>query len=124
MGAGTTVALIKALGTKTEQELEEVKSAINGLDETINGGQLPPVIVMPEGYKSANYQNGSATRKFKWENNKLVLKHSNGQAGETNTGDASLTIGDTLEFDVVPANNANESKNLDSIEITDDDLPF
>ena len=26
--------------------------------------------------------------------------------------------------DVVPASNANESKNLDSIEITDDDLPF
>ena len=101
MGAGIAAAMAAALGTKTEQELEKVKSDLLLIDETLNGGPAPDVIVMPNGYKSASYSNASGTNKYKWENNRLDIAKS-ASAGEINTGNASLTIDDSLVFVVKP----------------------
>ena len=40
MGAGIAAAMAAALGTKTEQELEKVKSEIDGLGLTVEDGKL------------------------------------------------------------------------------------
>ena len=104
MEVGQVIALIKSFTHSLKSEINDVADDVSDIEDLLNGAPLPPVVTMPEGYKSANYSNGAQTNQFKWVNNQLKINNSNGESGEINTGTASLTIGDTLVYDVIPAN--------------------
>lgn len=97
----TSTGLDKTWSASKQQEL---KNAIDELNNVCGVGSTTQII-MPTGYKSANYSNAAGTLKFKWENNKLTLKKANGSAGEITTSNASLTIDETLTYEVASGSN-------------------
>lgn len=81
-------------------KLTEISSAINGINGIIGNTQIE-VITMPSGYKNANYENGSHTRKFKFIDSKLQIYNSEPDTGnlplrELSISTASLSLGDSL----------------------------
>ena len=96
---------VSALATKADKSVVDALS----LDVTECMEELglveQTVYDMPNGYKSANYQNTNATRIFKYIDGKLYIYYKNTTIGDVSTAEvttssASLTIGDSLSVDV------------------------
>ena len=81
--------------TSNAQSIEDVKSNL-GLDYTYT---------IPDGYKSANYENLAGTKKAKYENNKFVFYYKNTTIGTVATTELATsafgpTVSQELVFDV------------------------
>ncbi|MBR2167420.1 MAG: hypothetical protein IJ920_03715 [Paludibacteraceae bacterium] len=94
-----------------KEDIADVESEIGTLSSTVGTYRedidtckdelgINSSFVIPDGYKSASYQNAAGTLKFKYENGTLVLRKANGSSGEISTTNAGLTIGATLGYTV------------------------
>lgn len=94
-GVGDTNKVVSA--DKHATDHNALLSALNSVEEELGmGGQPTTEYSIPSGYQSANYSNAAGTRQFKYVDDKLLITKENGTFGETNTSDASLTIGSSL----------------------------
>lgn len=76
--------------------VDDLKSAIDDIDEELGIGDQPTTYTLPTGYQSANYSNATGTLQFKYVNGNLLCIKENGSFGEVNTTNAGLTIGESL----------------------------